>query len=114
MTTDLLERIGGDLKRYEQEREANRARFPFAMSLIDPVRAAGLEPKLKHAVNAKGEEIGRPVALPGIAVDGDKLAHLPAFEASWRKFYGKHADSRQAYNERAQRAIKPNMFRGTE
>jgi len=41
------------------------------------------------------------------AVDGDKMAHLPAFEASWRKFYGKHADSRQAYNERAQRAIKP-------
>jgi len=114
MTTDLLARIGGDIQRYEQEREANRLRHPFAMELFDGLKAAGLEPKLRHAVNATGEVLGRPVSLPGIAVDGDKLAHLPTFEASWRKFYGKHADSRQAYNERAQRATKPNMIRGTE
>ncbi|NID06631.1 hypothetical protein HBF26_17180 [Luteibacter jiangsuensis] len=113
MPDDLLARIDAERKRYDQEREANRARFPFAMSMMDPIRAAGLEPRLKHAVNAAGEELGRPVPLPGIGVDGDKLAHLPEFEASWRRFYAKQPDDRKTYNERMQRAIRPHM-RGNE
>jgi hypothetical protein len=65
------------------------------------------------ARNAAGETWGAERNVGGIAVDCDKLAHLPEFEASWRRFYGKQKDDRKAYNERAQRAIKPHM-RGNE
>lgn len=97
MTTDLLTRITADRQRIEQEREANRARHPYAMELFDGLREAGLAPKLRHSVNAAGEELGAPVKLPGIGVAGDKLAHLPAYEASWRKFYGKKAETNATY-----------------
>lgn len=113
MTTDLLARIDADRRRYDDERAANRDRHPFAMELFDGLKASGLVPKLKHAVNAAGDVLGHEPKLPGIGVDGAKLAHLPEFEASWRKFYGKHTDSRQAYSERAQRAIKPHTHRGS-
>ena len=109
LTTDLLSRIEADRTRHEREREANRARFPEAMALVDGLREAGFKPKLKHAINAKGEEIGAPPKLPGIGVDGDKLAHLPEYEAFWRRFYGKQKDNYAAYNQRMQRAIKPGM-----
>jgi len=114
MPDDLLARMDAERKRYAEEREANRARFPFAMSMVDPIRTAGLEPKLRHAVNAAGEVLGRPPELPGIGVDGDKLAHLPEFEASWRRFYAKQPENQKTYNERAQRAVRPHMHRGTE
>ncbi|WP_036114499.1 MULTISPECIES: hypothetical protein [Luteibacter] len=109
MTDPLLARIEADRRRYDREREDNRARFPFAMSMVDPLREAGLSPKLKHAVNAAGEEIGAPPKPIGLPVDGDKLARLPEYEAFWRRFYGKQKDSPAAYRERMQRAIKPGM-----
>jgi hypothetical protein len=101
--------MAADRQRFEQEREANRARHPFAMAMFDGLRDAGLAPKLKHAVNAAGDELGSPVKLPGISVDGDKLAHLPAYEAFWRNFYGKKAETYITYRERMQRAVKPGM-----
>ena len=100
----------------ERRRAEYRTRFPLAAELMDVFRSADaslppnqapLSARPVFASNAVGETWGAERDVGGIAVDGDKMAHLPAFEASWRKFYGKHADSRQAYNERAQRAIKP-------
>lgn len=107
MTTDLLSRIEADRTRYDREREANRARFPEAMALVDGLREAGFKPKLKHAINAQGEAIGTPPAPVGLAVDGDKLAHLPEYEAFWKRSYGKSAETYATYNARMQRAIKP-------
>jgi len=109
MTTDLLTRITTDRQRIEQEREANRKRHPFAMELFDGLREAGLEPRLKHGVNAAGEVLGAPPAMPGFVVAGDKLAHLPEYEAFWRKSLGKKAETLATYRERMQRAIKPGM-----
>jgi hypothetical protein len=116
MTTDLLTRITADRQRIEKEREANRKRHPFAMELFDGFREAGLEPRLKHAVNAAGEELGSPPKVSGFVVDGDKLAHLCSndptvvtYESSWRRFYGKKAETNATYRERMQRAIKPGM-----
>jgi hypothetical protein len=109
MTTDLLTRIDADRQRYDAEREANRKRHPFAMELFDGLRAAGLQPRLKHAVNAAGEELGAPAKAPGFVVDGEKLAHLPEYEAFWRKSLGKKAETIATYRERMQRAIKPGM-----
>ncbi|SEO63824.1 hypothetical protein SAMN02800692_1538 [Luteibacter sp. UNC138MFCol5.1] len=114
MPDDLLARIGGELQRYEVEREANRARHPFAMEIVDGLRAVGIKPRVVHAVNAAGEVLGKPPVLPGIGVDGDKLAHLPEYEAAWRRILGKQPDNRQTYNLRAQRAIKPNAWRVDE
>ncbi|APG04937.1 hypothetical protein BJI69_14240 [Luteibacter rhizovicinus DSM 16549] len=109
MTTDLLTRITADRQRIEQEREANRKRHPFAMEMFDGLRDAGLAPKLKHAVNAAGEELGSPPKVDGFVVDGDKLAHLPEYEAFWRKALGKKAETIATYRERMHRAIKPGM-----
>lgn len=107
MTTDLLARIATDRLRYDREREENRKRFPEAMALGDALRDAGLKPKLKHAVNEAGEQLGAPPKLPGIAVDGDKLAHLTEYQSFWQRFYGKKAENNATYRERMQRAIKP-------
>lgn len=112
MTDALLARIEADRQRYDREREANRLRFPAAMVLADGLREAGLKPKLKHAINAAGEEIGAPPKLVGLAVDGDKLARLPEYEAFWRKTLGKRAETKATYHERMQRAIRPS--RGNE
>jgi hypothetical protein len=109
MTTDLLTRITADRQRIEQEREANRQRHPFAMELFDGLREAGLEPRLKHAVNAAGEELGSLPRVAGFVVDGEKLAHLPEYEAFWQKSLGKKAETNITYRERMQRAIKPGM-----
>lgn len=126
---DLLARVAPDRsdKRVEhaaaraQRRAEYRERFPLMAEVVDvfreddarnPGEACGARPVF--ARNDTDETWGVEREVDGLVIDGDKLAHLPTFEASWRKFYGKHVDSRQAYNERAKRAIKPNMNRGTE
>ncbi|NII53565.1 hypothetical protein [Luteibacter sp. SG786] len=72
-----------------------------------------LLPRPVYAVNDQGEKWGGAPRVDGLPVDGDKLAHLPEFEASWRRFYAKQSDDRKTYNERMQRAIRPHM-RGNE
>ncbi|KAF1005454.1 MAG: hypothetical protein GAK28_03206 [Luteibacter sp.] len=114
MTGDLLARIEAERKRYDDERADNRKRFPYAMELLDPVRDAGLAPKLRHATNANGDSIGRPPALPGIGVDGDKLARLPEYLTALRELAPKNWNDPRAYNARASRCIKPNPWRADD
>lgn len=114
MSGDLLARIESDRRRYDDEREANRQRFPEAMALADPLREAGLAPKLKYARNAAGEEIGRMPKPEGLAVDGDKYADLPNYLARLAAMAPKNWDDPRAYNARASRCIKPNPWRFEE
>lgn len=114
MTGELLARIEAERKRYDEERAANRARFPEAMALVDPLRAAGLEPKLRYARNAAGDEIGRVPEPKGLLVDGDKLARLPEYLAALRELAPKNWSDPRAYNARASRCIKPNTWRADD
>lgn len=126
MTTDLLSRIEADRTAaraaLEQERAVLRQRFPYVAALVATFRDAAaaepapprLLPRPVYAVNDQGETWGAPPRLEGFPVDGDKLARLPEFEESWRRFYAKQPDNKTSYNERAQRAIRPHMHRGTE
>lgn len=125
MTTDLLSRIEADRAAaraaLEQERVVLRSKFPFVAEIVATFREASaadpspprLLPRPVYAINEQGETWGTALRGEGLPVDGDKLAHLPEFEASWRRFYAKQPDDRKTYNERMQRAIRPHM-RGNE
>lgn len=113
---DRAQRRAKDAAAHAKRRAEYRARFPLMADMVDIFRAddTALEPgedalgaKPIFASNQAGETWGCERSVDGFAVDGDKLAHLPAFEASWRKFYGKRADTPATYRERMQRAIKP-------
>ncbi|NID15407.1 hypothetical protein [Luteibacter yeojuensis] len=125
---DLLARVAPDRadKRAEhdaakaQRRAEYRKRFPLVASMLDTFRESdarnpgeSLGARPVFARNDAGEAWGAERDVGGMVIDGEKLAHLPEFEASWRRFYAKQPDDRKAYNERAQRGIKPHM-RGIE
>lgn len=97
-----------------RRRAEHRQRFPLMAELVDAFRAEGMDPRPVFARNDAGETWGGERDVGGIAIDGDKLAHLPEYEAAWRRILGKQPDNRQTYNQRAQRAIKPNAWRVDE
>lgn len=111
MTGDLLARIEADRQVARQAKAELREQFPFMAELTDGLRDAGLKPRPVYATNEKGETWGAPPRVEGMRIDGEKLAHLPEYEAAWRRILGKQPDNRQTYNQRAQRAIKPNAWR---
>lgn len=120
MTGDLLARIEADRvaarAALEDERAVLRVKFPLVAEIVDIFRAAAandstpprLLPRPVYATNAQGETWGRKPRLEGLAIDGDKLAHLPEFEASWRAFFAGQKEDHRTYRERMQRAIRPD------
>jgi len=126
--SDLLAQVAPDRAQKRDEHEAAqaqrraeyRARFPLMAEMVDAFRADDAKPENQgdpfsvrpvYAKNAAGEEWGKEPDL-GLAVDGDKLARLPEYEAFWRKSLGKRAETNATYRERMQRAIRPT--RGNE
>lgn len=119
MTGDLLARIEADRltarAALADERAAMRVKFPFVAEIVDAFREAvaadpdppRLLPRPVYATNAHGETWGREPRPEGLAIDGDKIAHLPAFEASWRAFFAKQKEDQKTYRERMHRAIRP-------
>jgi len=119
MGGDLLARIEADRlaarAALEGERVLMRVKFPLVARIVDVFRAAAasdqtaprLLPRPVYAANDAGETWGREPQSEGLAVDGDKLAHLPAFEASWRAFFAGRKEDHKTYRERMQRAIRP-------
>lgn len=107
----MAERLAPKVQRVASERNAardeRRNRFPLMAEFIDMFRAAGMDPKPVHAINGARETWGREPPPEGLAVDGDKLAHLPALEASWRAFFAGQKEDHKTYRERMQRAIRP-------
>ena len=47
------------IARLADERESNRARFPFAAEMLDVLKAGGIGARIVYAENAAGEMIGK-------------------------------------------------------
>ena len=48
----------------DQDREANRARFPFAAEMLDALERGGIKATVTWAENAQGETVGKRDAGP--------------------------------------------------
>lgn len=119
-TAEMVARLAPHIDRVAAEHSTakadRRAQFPFMAEMTDLFRNAGMDPRPVYARNDQGEEWGRnpdgPVTFDAGAGKQPPLPVYADYEAFWRKFYGKKAETYATYRERMQRAIKPEM--GTE